>query len=255
MPAAHPAFLDHTPPLAIAHRGGALEVEENTMPAFAHAAALGYGHIEIDVHASRDGEVVVHHDPTFERMTGEKRAVGELDWYQISRLRTHGGAEIPRLEAVLEAFPDLCFTIEAKSDAVVEPLAAVIRRSGALDRVCVGAFRAARTRRLRELLGEDLAWSPAYVGVIGVMLRGFGLPVPAGKFRVVQVPPRYRGIPVVTRRFVRAAHAAGIRVQVWTVDDEAQMTRLLDLGVDGIMTDRPSLLKEVLIRRGQWHGA
>ena len=254
-PDARPAFLDHTPPLPIAHRGGALEVEENTLPAFAHAAALGYQHIELDVHASRDGEVVVHHDPTFARMTGEARAVAELDWYQISRLRTHGGAEIPRLDAVLETFPDLCFTVEAKCDAVIDPLAAVLRRAGALGRVCVGAFRAARTRRLRQLLGEDLLWSPAHSGVIGLMLRGWGVPIPPGGFRIVQVPPTYRGVPVVTRRFVRAAHAAGIRVQVWTVDDEAGMERLLDMGVDGIMTDRPRLLKEVLIRRGQWSGA
>jgi glycerophosphoryl diester phosphodiesterase len=181
--------------------------------------------------------------------------VAALDWYQISRLRTRGGVEIPRLEAVFEAFPDLCITIEAKSDAVVEPLAAVIRRAGALERVCVGAFRAWRTRRLRQLLGDGLVWSPAHRGVVGLWLKGWGLPLPAGDFRVVQVPPRYRGVPVVTSRFVRAAHRAGIRVQVWTVDDAPAMERLLDMGVDGIMTDRPTLLKEVLLRRGQWSGA
>lgn len=255
MPNLAPAFLDHTPPLAIAHRGGALEAEENTLAAFAHARDLGYGHVELDVHASRDGEVIVHHDPTFERMTGERRAVAELDWSQISRLRTRGGEGIPRLDSVLEAFPDLCLTVEMKSDAVAEPLAAVIRRAGALGRVCVAAFRATRTRRVRRLLGDDLVWSPAYAGVIALALRGWGVPVPIGGFRLVQVPPTWRGLPVVTPRFVRAAHRAGIRVQVWTVNDEAGMERLLDMGVDGIMTDRPSLLKEVLVRRGAWRRA
>ena len=249
-----PRFLDHRPPLAIAHRGGALEVEENTLPAFAHAVALGYTHVELDVHATRDGEVVVHHDPTLARMTGDPRELATLDWAGLSRLRTHGGAEIPRLASVFEAFPDLCLTIEAKSDAVVDPLAEVIRRAGATDRVCVGAFRAARTRRLRRLLGDRLIWSPAYAGVIGLWLRAWGLPVRRGDFRLVQVPPTFRGVRVATPRFVRAAHAAGIRVQVWTLDDPSDMARFLDMGVDGIMTDRPSLLKEVLIRRGQWPG-
>jgi glycerophosphoryl diester phosphodiesterase len=252
---AGPAFLDHTPPLAIAHRGGSLEVEENTLPAFAHAHALGYAHIELDVHATRDGEVIVHHDPTFERMTGETRAVAELQWSQISRLRTHGGAEIPRLEAVFEAFPNLCVTIEMKSDAVAEPLAAVIRRAGAQRRVCVAGFRSRRTLRVRRLLGDDVIWSPAYAGVIALKLRGWHLPAPLGSFRLVQVPPTRRGLPVVTRGFVQAAHRAGVRVQVWTVDEEAAMERFLDMGVDGIMTDRPSRLKELLIRRGQWESA
>jgi len=250
-----PTFLDHISPLAIAHRGGALEGEENTLPAFAHAASLGYRHVELDVHATRDGEVVVHHDPTLERMTGDPRAVAELNWSQLSTLRTRRGAEIPRLAAVLEAFPDLCVTVELKADSAVEPLAEVIRRANALSRVCIGGFRPARTRRLRELLGDRLVWSPAHAGVAGLMARGWGLPVPPGGFALVQVPPSFRGIPVVTPRFVRAAHAAGIRVQVWTVDDAAQMERFLDMGVDAIMTDRPSLLKDLLIQRGQWEAA
>ena len=252
MPADLPLFLDHTPPLAIAHRGGALEVEENTLPAFAHAVSLGYSHVELDVHATRDGEVVVHHDPTLERMTGDARAVASLDWSTLSRVRTHGGAGIPRLADVLEAFPDLCITIEVKSDGVIDPLAEVLRRSGALSRVCVGAFRAGRTSRLRALLGEELIWSPAHAGVAALWLRGWGLPMPQGAFRLVQVPRVFRGVPVVTPRFVRAAHAAGVRVQVWTVDEAAEMTALLDMGVDAIMTDRPALLKDILIRRGQW---
>jgi glycerophosphoryl diester phosphodiesterase len=217
-----PAFLDHLPPLAIAHRGGSLEVEENTLPAFAHAEALGYTHVELDVHATRDGEVVVHHDPTFARMTGDRRAVRALDWTQVAQLRTHGGAEIPRLADVLAAFPRLCVTIEVKTDTVIDPLAEVIRRTGALDRVCIGSFSAAPARRLRARLGEGLIWSPAHAGVARLWLRGWGVPLPPGDFALVQVPPTYRGVPIVTPRFVRAAHDAGIRVQVWTVNEVAR---------------------------------
>ncbi|MFN3953631.1 MAG: glycerophosphodiester phosphodiesterase [Pararhodobacter sp.] len=249
-------FLAPSSPVPIAHRGGAREAEENTLPAFAHALALGYRDIELDVHATRDGVVVVHHDATLLRMSGDARPVAALDWAELREIRTRGGNPIPRLDTVLERFPAMRITIEAKSDAVVAPLAEVVRRAGALDRVCVGSFNAARTRRLRRALGPGLCWSPAHGGVLGLWLRGWGLPLlPMDDFAVVQVPVRFRGVPVVTPRFVRAAQARDIKVQVWTVNDAAEMEWLLDLGVDGIMTDRPGLLRRVLERRGQWHGA
>lgn len=249
----HP-FLDHPAPIAIAHRGGALEAEENTLPAFARAVSLGYGHVELDVHATRDGAVVVHHDPTLQRMTGDPRAIADLSLAELRAVRTPGGADIPLLADVMESWPALFVNIEAKSDAVVEPLAALLRRMAAVGRIGVGSFRPARTRRLRAALGDGLCWSPAHRGVLGLWLRGWGLPLPPGPAPVVQVPERFSGIPVVTQRFVRAAHRAGISVQVWTVNERPAMERLLDIGVDGIMTDRPTLLRQVLRERGQWQG-
>lgn len=251
----HP-FLAPPPPVPIAHRGGAREAEENTLPAFTHALALGYRDIELDVHATRDGVVVVHHDATLQRMCGDARPIATMDWAELREIRTHGGNPIPRLDTVFERFPAMRVTIEAKSDAVVAPLAEVIRRADALERVCVGSFNGARTRRLRQALGPGLCWSPAHRGVAALWLRGWALPLlPLGGYAVVQVPVRFRGVPVVTPRFVRAAHARDIKVQVWTVNDAAEMEVLLDMGVDGIMTDRPGLLRRVLERRGQWHGA
>lgn len=246
------AFLDQPPPLAIAHRGGALEAEENTAEAFVRAAALGYRVIETDVQASRDGVAVLHHDETLTRMFHRPERISELDWSDLARLRTAGGAALPRLDAVLHAFPDLRFVLEAKSDAAVPPMAEAIRTTAALSRVCVGAFAAGRTRALCQALGPQLAWSPAHVGVARVWLAGWGLPVGTPRCAALQVPERFRGVPVVTRRLVRAAHAAGIQVHVWTVDTPEDMTRLLDLGVDGLMTDRPSLLRRVLDARGLW---
>jgi glycerophosphoryl diester phosphodiesterase len=119
----------------------------------------------------------------------------------------------------------------------------------------VGAFDEAHTRRLCEILGPDLCWSPAHAGVFRLWLAGWHLPVEVPEFPCVQVPLRFRGIPLVTRGFVKAAHARGVQVHVWTVDDEAEMVRLLDIGVDALMTDRPALLRQVLERRGEWHGA
>lgn len=244
----HP-FLDHPRPIAFAHRGGSLEAEENTMAAFARAVGMGYSHIETDVQATRDGVAVVFHDDTLERMTGAPERVADLSWDELSRRRTKGGAAIPRLDDLLATWPGLMVNLEAKSDAAVAPMAEAIRRTGALDRVCVGAFEAGRTARLRQLLGPGLCWSPAHAGVLGLWLRGWSLPGRRPDFPVVQVPPTYRGIPVVTPRFVRAAHAHGVQVHVWTVNDRAEMEALLDIGVDGLMSDRPTLLQEVIARR------
>jgi len=245
-------YLAQQRPVPIAHRGGSLEAEENTLAAFARAVALGYRHVETDVHLTADGEVVIHHDATLARMTGDPRAIAALNWSELSRLRTRGGAPIPRLAALLEEFPRLRVNIEAKSDAVVEPLARLLQRMNALPRVGIGSFAATRTARLRAQLGDSLCWSPSHRGVLGVWLRGWGVPLPHGRFPVLQVPRAYKGIAVVTPRFVRAAHARGIQVQVWTVDEAEAMHALLDMGVDGLMTDRPTLLKEVLTARGEF---
>ena len=250
----HP-FLDHPRPIPFAHRGGALEAEENTMEAFERAVALGYTHIETDVQVTRDGVAVIFHDDTLERMTGDAMRVDALDWADLARLRTKGGAAIPRVEEVLEAFPHGFFNLEAKSGAAVAPLAQVIGRAGALARVCVGAFDPAHTARLRGLLGPGLCWSPAHRGVARIWAAGWGLPTGRPAFPVIQVPPRYRGIPVVTRRVVAAARARGVQVHVWTVDDAREIAHLIGLGVDGIMSDRPTLLRDLLRARGLWRGS
>ena len=261
----HP-FLDFEGPLGLAHRGGALEAEENTAEAFAYAVGLGFTHVETDVHLSRDGVVVVHHDATFERMFGDPRAVAEMDWAEIAQLRTVGGAGVPRLDEVLEAFPALFLNIELKVLEVAGPLAEVIRRAGALERVCVGAFYPKNTEAIRGMIGAPsnseavgeprnpgLCWSPAQAGVARLWAAGWGLPVGRLPFPVVQVPTHFKGIPVVTERVMRVARRRGVKVQVWTVDARDEMERLLDLGVDGIMSDRPSVLRDVLRARGAWH--
>ncbi|GAA5065350.1 hypothetical protein N0B44_04980 [Roseibacterium beibuensis] len=251
--ARHP-FLDHPTPTAVAHRGGSLEAEENTMEAFARAVGLGFTHIETDVHATRDGVAVVHHDPTLTRMTGETARIADLDWADVARIRTHGGAAIPRADEVLASFPGLNVTFELKCDRVAAPLAEVIRRADALARVCIGSFSVKRTAAIRALLGSGLCWSPGQAGVLALWLAGQGVPIRRPGFAVAQVPPVFRGVPVVTRGVMRAAAARGIDIQVWTVDEPSEMERLLDLGVHAIMTDRPTVLRDVLDRRGQWPG-
>ena len=158
-------------------------------------------------------------------MTGDPRALADLSWGSLKTLRTGSGAGLPRLADLLEEFPALNINIEAKSDAVVEPLAALIQRTSALNRICVGSFSPARTARLRALLGPGLCWSPAHRGVLGLWLRGWGLPLPISPFNVVQVPARFGAVTVVTPAFVRAAHARGLKVQVLSLIHISEPTR------------------------------
>jgi len=246
------AFLDLPRPHAIAHRGGAAEAEENSLAAFEHAAALGYRYLETDIQASADDVPVVIHDAQLERTTDAAGPVSARTWAELQAVRTRGGQRLLRLEELFEALPEMRIALELKSPAAAGPTVEAIRRCGALERVSVGSFDQRATDRARRLLGPGLCWSPGRWGVLRTWLRGFGLPLPLPGGGLLQVPP-YRGrLPLVTPRFLRAARRGGLSVQVWTVNEEAEMIRLLDLGVDGLMTDRPSLLKALLQARGLW---
>ena len=247
----HP-YLDHDGPVAFAHRGGTSFAPENTMAAFRHAVDIGYRYLETDVHRTRDGELFAFHDPDLSRTCGIDRSIVDMTAPEVERARVAGEHPIPRMADLFEAFPEVRFNIDAKSDESVEPLAALVTRFGAIDRVCLASFKRSRLRRLGELLGPRLltALSPAEIASLRFTGR-----VPGGGPRAAQVPPRARRIEVVTEQFVERAHRQGIAVHVWTIDERAEMERLLDLGVDGIMTDDPDLLREVLVDREAWPSA
>ncbi len=249
-------FLDHPGPIPFAHRGGGKEQPENSMAAFSNAVSLGYGHIETDVQATRDGVAVVFHDASLDALTDRGGKISDLTWNEVRPARIAGREPLVRLDDLLGAWPDLRINLEPKTDQAVEPLADAVRRAGAVERVCVGSFSGARVRRARQLLGPELCTSLGPLGVIRVRLASLGLPA-GGSFveGAAQVATHHYGLRVVDRNFLEAAAWHGLQVHVWTVDQEAEMVRLLDLGVDGIMSGRPSLLKAVLQRRGQWHGS
>jgi glycerophosphoryl diester phosphodiesterase len=246
-------FLDWPGPLPFAHRGGASEAPENTMPAFAQAVDLGYRYLETDVHVTADGVLVAFHDDRLDRVTDRMGRIADLPWREVQQARVDGREPIPLLEDLLGTWPDVRVNIDPKHDSAVEPLAEVLLRTKAADRVCVGAFSDRRIARVRSLVGPNLCASmgPRQVAALTAVSRG----LPGGS-RVTapcaQVPPRQGRLPLVTRRFVDAAHARGIQVHVWTIDDPVEMARLLDLGVDGVMTDRPLVLRELLQSRGEW---
>jgi glycerophosphoryl diester phosphodiesterase len=248
MPPSAVPYLDWPGPIPIAHRGGASEAPENTMPAFAHAVALGYRYLETDVHATADGVLVAFHDADLARTCGRPGRIDELPWSGVSAARVDGREPIPRLDELLEAFPDARVNIDCKADSAVHALVATVRRTASGRRVCVGAFSDRRLLRLRGMLGPDVCTSlgPGQIAALRVLGRT------AGGGLAAQVPVRQGPVLVTDAAFVRRAHRAGLQVHVWTVDDAAEMGRLLDLGVDGIMTDRPSTLKDVLQGRGEW---
>ena len=235
----------------MAHRGGASEAPENTLPAFQRAVDLGYRYLETDVHVTADGVVVAFHDNDLERTTGHKGRISDLTWDDLSTLRVKGREPIPKLTDLLDAWPDARFNIDCKERAAADPLADVLIAANALDRVCVGSFQGRTTRRLRERLGPGVCTSAGRLDI--VLLRLFGWArTPFDAAQVPFKPKRFPYFAVVNRRFVARAHRRGIEVHVWTIDKEDEMEQLLDLGVDGIMTDRPVVLREVLQRRRQW---
>jgi glycerophosphoryl diester phosphodiesterase len=248
--------------LAFAHRGGAYHPEieglENTLVAFRHAVELGYTYLETDVHATRDGALFAFHDAALDRVTEHRGTVAELTAADVGRALIGGQEQIPTMASLFEEFADVRFNIDIKSDAAVEPLADLVRAVGAHDRICVGSFSQSRIDRFRRLAGGQVATAagPLEVGLFRVLpvTRLIDVLVRRGA-AALQVPHRKKGVTVLTRGLVRRAHALGLHVHVWTIDDPEHMHELLDLGVDGLMTDRTDVLRKVLLDRGQWMGA
>ena len=252
----HP-FLDAPLPLAIAHRGGSVDGTENTISAFARAVDLGYRYLETDVRLTVDGELVAFHDPGLERLAGTDRRLEELTWAELSGLRVGGREPVPRFAEVLKTFPESRVLVDPKCDAAVDPLIATLRDHDAVDRVCVGSFSDRRLRRVRAAFGDAVCTSMGPGEAIRLRVAASGLlpasAVPSGA-ACVQVPIRYGPVVFAEPRCIAFAHALGLQVHVWTVNDRPTMAHLLDLGVDGIITDELTVLRDLLVGRGQWHG-
>ncbi|MFD6495448.1 glycerophosphodiester phosphodiesterase [Streptomyces sp. NPDC059944] len=248
----HP-YLDHPGPIPFAHRGGSADGLENTLTQFRRAVDAGYRYIETDVHATADGRLVAFHDVTLDRVTDGAGRISELPWEDVRHARVAGSEPVPLFEELLETFPEVRWNVDVKAEPALLPLLDLIGRTDAWDRVCVGSFSEARVVRAQHLAGPRLATSFGTRGVLNLRLRSWGVPAAVRRSAIAaQVPETQSGVPVVDRRFVRAAHARGLQVHVWTVNEPQRMHRLLDLGVDGIMTDHTDTLRKVLEDRGTW---
>lgn len=257
------AYLSDPLPLALAHRGGATYPPnvglENSVAAFERAVSLGYRYLETDVHATRDGEVVAFHDAVLDRVTDASGAIADLPWAAVREARIGGREPVPLLGDLLDAFPDTRLNIDVKAPGALEPLVREVLRHRAHDRVCVASFSRGRLRAVRRALGPGVASAAGQVGTAalrftpGLLSRLLHTPAP-----VLQIPAEHRvggrTVTLVTPGLVRRAHALGKQVHVWfhswSREDAAEMHRLLDLGVDGIVADRIDVLADVLAERG-----
>ncbi|WP_338068837.1 glycerophosphodiester phosphodiesterase family protein [Cellulomonas endophytica] len=249
--------------VALAHRGFDRTGRENSLAAFAAARALGFEHVETDAHATADGVAVALHDALLDRTTDARGAVAALPWDVVRRARIGGTEPVPALEDLLGLFPDLRVNVDVKAAAAAGPTARAVERTRAHDRVCLTSFSSRRRRRALAGLSRPVATSAGQAEVVA-FLAAARLAPPALRTAAVraalrgvdclQVPERSGAVPVVDARTLAAAHAAGRPVHVWTVNGAADMHRLLDLGVDGLVTDRADVLRAVLLERGAWGG-
>jgi len=253
----HPYFQQRF--AALAHRGGARlaanEGRENTLAAFQNAVALGYTHIETDVHVTADGHLVAFHDTCLDRVSDGSGRIADLPLDAVKEVSI-GGEKVPTLDEVLEALPQCRINIDIKAPGAERPLVQTLQRHAAMERVCVGSFSEIRLNRYRVMAGTLAATSVGPAGVLQTVAAariGLGI-APLGL--VYQVPMTThiagREVKILTPEFVEQAHRWGRHVHVWTIDDAPVMHRLIDWGVDGLVSDRIDVLRDVLTERGLW---
>lgn len=231
------------PPIGLAHRGGLAEEVENSPSAFQRAVDLGFRYIETDIRATIDGHAVIHHDATLDRMTDAAGAISALPLSRILAARLPNGDRPMTLLEALERWPDAVLNVDVKADDAVGPFLRAVAHADAWARVCAASFSTARLHRLGALAGPRLARSLGPSEVVRLRLHA---PLDTRSACAVQVPATSGRVPVVTPGFVRRAHDRGLAVHVWTVNDPVRMRQLLGMGVDGLVTDRPSVLADVL---------
>ena len=247
-------YLD-APVVALAHRGFSLDGLENSMAAFAAAVDLGFRYVETDAHATADGFAVALHDETLDRTTDGHGLVRELPWREVRAARIGGVEPVPLLEDLLGTWPDLRVNIDVKEAAGALPVAEVIERTQSHDRVLITSFSAARRRATLQRLTKPVATSAGTAEIVRFLLDarlGRSLTWLARRVDCLQVPVAQARLTVVDERTVASAHAAGLALHAWTINTPTQMRHLLDLGVDGLISDRADLLRDVLEQRGLW---
>lgn len=240
----HP-YLNQSGVSISAHRGGSEEAPENTLESFSYAIGLGSSYIETDVQLSADGIPYIFHDDDLSRLLNMEVKFNSLHSDQIEKLKLFESYQIPKLETALTQFPNALFQIDLKTDEVALPAMKVIESLNAFDRICIASFSSNRLQKVRKKF-PDTCLSMGPKEILKLLLASFGLYNKTIYGDCLQVPIYHYGIKLVTRRFVKYVQSIGLKIHVWTINDENTMRKLIDLGVDGIITDRPKLLKEVL---------
>jgi len=240
----HP-YLNQSGVSISAHRGGSEEAPENTLESFSYAIGLGSSYIETDVQLSADGIPYIFHDDDLSRLLNMEVKFNSLHSDQIEKLKLFESYQIPKLETALTQFPNALFQIDLKTDEVALPAMKVIENLNAFDRICIASFSSNRLQKVRKKF-PDTCLSMGPKEILKLLLASFGLYNKTIYGDCLQVPIYQYGIKLVTKRFVKYVQSKDLKIHVWTINDENTMRKLIDLGVDGIITDRPKLLKEVL---------
>ena len=247
-------YGEETVPLAIAHRGGAGLAHENSLVAFGLASALGLRYLETDVRVTSDGQLVCFHDDTLDRVTSATGLVRSRSLNELSTLRINGIEPIPTFDEALDAFPDQCFSVDLKEQAAIAPLVKSLQRKGVAERVCIaGAWDGWLAHVRCEVPGvaTTLGWR-SLTALLSCARTGLRPPKALATAPFAHVPIKLGRVPIFVERLVAMSHDIDVRVVGWTVDESVVMRRLLDAGVEAIITDRPDVLREVLISRHQW---
>lgn len=256
------SYLSHEHPIRFAHRGSIVLWPENTITAFQGAVDLGYRYIETDSHVTRDGVIVLFHDDRLERVTNGTGPVKDRQWDDLRKLDAAyhfspetgfplraKGIGIPSLEEAVTTFPDVLFNIDLKQPGTEQVMADFIRHHGAEERVLIASFHDRCLRRFRKRMGDSVVTSTGRLEAAGFWVCSRFKKTLKTPAHALQVPPRKGPVTLVDEKMVQAAHAVGMQVHVWTINDPDEMQRLLELGVDGIITDRPDLLNHVIAKK------
>ena len=238
-------YLQYDGLTVLAHRGGADESFENTLESFDYSKSLGCKFIETDVQVSADGIPYIFHDDDLKRVLNMSSRFDSLSSQEIDKLKIFDQYRIPKLEEALNEFPDISFQIDFKTDEVVAPALDVIKKTKSFERICVASFNSERLKRVRSTY-PDLCISMGPNEVIKTLISSFGLYKGAIDGDCLQIPIRYYGVRVVTKRFVKYLKSKGLKIMVWTINDVKTFEYLIELKVDGIITDKPKLLFETL---------
>ena len=238
--------------LAFAHRGGNEFAPENSFRAFKSAVDIGYKYLETDVHLTKDGFLIAFHDDTLDRVTDKSGLIRDLTLSEIKKAKIAGTDEIPLLSELLNSFTDCFFNIDCKVDETVQPLINLINNKDFINRVCIGSFSQKRINFIRKSLGKEVKTS---MGPAEVILSKFLSYTSLGynfKSSYTSIPIRRYGINLLDERNINYLKSNNQKVIAWTINDEDQMKMLINIGVDGIMTDNLTLLKKVLIEESLW---
>lgn len=238
-------YLNYSGLAVLAHRGGSIESYENTLASFAYAQSIGCKYIETDVQVSLDGIPYIFHDESLERITGIKSIFSSITSSEIDKIRIFKDHPIPKLDTALKEFPELFFQIDLKTDLVAIPALEVIKKNNAEKRVCIASFNSNRLKQVKENYPEMcLSMGPKEVAKL--LLASFGLFKGEIPGDCLQVPIYSHGIKVVTKRFIKFVQSKNLKIMVWTINDKKTLKKLINMNVDGIITDTPKLLTELL---------